>query len=123
MLFLAKLIMFVIVVYGFVLLLNPKAVKALFAFAKKWDRKKANLVGTIRIIVGAILLSSAAASRIPGLVTFFGLLAIAAGIAAFLVSKDFAIRYIEWWETKPQNQQKLVGVIAIAFGAIILIGL
>ncbi len=121
MVVLARLIMIAVIAFGFALIFKKETRDGLLAYAK--TNKGIKVIGSARIVMGAVLLMASAQSRLPGLVTVFGIILIIAGIVALVIKKEAINSMAGWWESKPESSQKLMGLIPIIFAAIILLGL
>jgi hypothetical protein len=121
MVILARLIMLAVIAYGLLLIFRKDTRTRLLSFVR--TVKGVNIVGSGRIVIGAIFLSVSSTSRVPWLITLFGVLSIIAGIIALVAKKEVISRMAGWWEEKPESLQKLMGVIPVIIGIIILLAL
>ena len=118
MVIIARLIGVFIVGMGTLIALNPRVFKAILNFWKK--DKRIYLAGIARLTFGAIFLLAAPACRLPALVSTLGILMIIGGILIFIIGPARMQVIFGWWEARPLVAMRLMGLIALAIGAIVL---
>lgn len=118
MVILVKLLGIVIVVMGFIFLINPTAFKQYAAF---WRQRKRLLMGGIlSLLFGVILLLAASGCRLRGVIIVFGVWAIIKGILLFTLGQKRLNTYLNWWIEKPLSIIRLLGLIALAMGILLI---
>ena len=118
MLILVKLLGIVIVAMGVIFLINPTAFKQYVAF---WRQRKSLLIGGIlSLLFGVVLLLAASECRLAGVIIVFGIWAIIKGILLFTLGQKRINAYLNWWIEKPFSIVRLLGLIALAFGALLI---
>lgn len=118
MLILVRLIGIFIVGMGMTFLLKPKMLKQFVAFLEKGRRLY--LVGTLRIFIGIILLLAASQCRLVGVVVTLGILALIGGITIFALRLERIKSMLSWWNRRSLLVLRLMGLIALALGALLL---
>lgn len=82
------------------------------------DRK---FISAFEIIMGVLLLISAAASRQSWFIRLFGLLAILEGAVIFLIPKNLYDELMDWYLNSASNQTyRLFGILSLILGTAIL---
>ena len=118
MVILVKLLGIVIVVMGIIFLINPTAFKQYAAF---WRQRKRLLMGGIlSLLFGVILLLAASECKLTGIIIVFGIWAIIKGILLFMLDQKRLNAYLDWWTEKPLLTIRLLGLIALACGAMLI---
>lgn len=118
MLMLARFIGLVIIAMGTVITLNPNVFKAMINFWRQG--KKIYIAGVVRLTFGIIFLLAAPECRLPGVVSILGVLMIIGGIIIFVIGPQRIQTIFGWWEKRPPLFMRLMGLIALAIGALIL---
>ena len=118
MLILVKLIGIVIVVMGITFLLSPKQLRQLLAFLGQGKRLYG--VGILRLLFGVILLLAASQCRLVGVVLTLGILFLIGGILIFVLGLERLKSILNRWDKKSPLTLRLLGLIPLAFGALLL---
>ena len=117
MLILVRAIGIVIIVMGIAVLLSPRTMKQLIAF---WSKgKRIYLAGVLRVAIAVILLLAASACKRVGIILTLGILILIGGIMIFALPLQKMRSMLTWWEKKPLWVLRLMGLIAIAIGALL----
>lgn len=115
---LVKLIGIVVLVGGVVYLLKPDAIKQYIAF---WTKGKRISIGAgLSLLFGIILLRAASECVVSWVVTTFGVLAIIKGLVLFVLGPEKAVSKLKWWRERPDSTLRLIGIIALAIGALLI---
>jgi len=78
-------------------------------------------ISAFEIIMGILLLISAAASRQSWFIRLFGLLAILEGAVIFLIPKNLYDELMDWYLNSASNQTyRLFGILSLILGTAIL---
>ncbi len=118
MLILVKLIGIVIVVMGITFLLSPKKLKHFMAFLGQGKRLYG--VGILRLLFGVILLLAASQCRLVGVILTLGILILIGGILIFVLGLERVKSMLNWWNKRSPLILRLMGLIALALGALLL---
>jgi len=118
MLILVRLIGIVLVGMGIMYLLNPKTLRQFVAFFEQGRRLY--IAGILRIVIGVILLAAASQCRWVGVVLALGILILIGGIVIFILGLERLKSMINWWNKRPLIVIRLMGLIALAVGALLL---
>ena len=121
MIMLAKIMSVVIVAMGTSIFLNPKVFKYMINFWKKG--KNIYIAGIIRLVFGTILLLVASVCRLAGVISVFGVLVIIGGVIIFVLKISKIHEMFNWWEKRDPMVLRLMGIVAIAIGALLLYSL
>jgi len=113
-----KLFGIVIAVMGIIFLINPKTLKQYFLFWKQ--EKRLQIGGIIAIIFGIIFLIAAPQCRLTGLIIVLGIWSIIKGALLFMLGQKKIYAYLDWWLSKPVSVTRFLGLIALAFGALLI---
>ena len=113
-----RLIGLIAAIAGVVFIVKIKTLKQLLAF---WDAgKRIYALGGIRILVGLILLLSAAQCRIVWVIFIMGIVAVISGATIFVLGVEKSKEVIKVWQEKPDKTLRSVSLIAIAIGLVLL---
>ncbi len=107
----------VIVAMGVISLLNPRILKQSMTFMGQGKRFYA--VGVLRLLIGGMLLYTASQCRLPEVIIILGILVLTSGIAVFALGEKMK-SMINWFNKKPLLFLRFVGLIPLAFGALLL---
>ncbi len=118
MLILVRLISIIIVGMGITFLLSPKTLKQFMAFLKQG--RKLYIVGILRLLIGIILLLVASQCRLVGVVVTLGILIFIKGIIIFILGLERIKSMLNWWNKRSLLVIRLMGLIALAVGALLL---
>ncbi len=118
MLILVKLIGIIIAGMGIVVLLSPKALHQMLSY---WGQgKKLYLAGILRLLIGVILLLAAPQCRLVGVILALGILCLIKGILIFILGIEKTKAVLDWWKNRSHRVIRLIGLIVIAFGALLI---
>ncbi|MGB2630295.1 MAG: hypothetical protein WBD24_06790 [Candidatus Omnitrophota bacterium] len=112
-----KLFGIVIVVVGIIFLMNPKTLKQYMSFWKQ--EKRLRIGGIVAILFGAIFLIAASQCRLAWLITILGIWAIIKGVLLLTLSQKKIYAFLDWWVERPISGIRFLGLIALAFGALV----
>lgn len=118
MLILARFIGVVIIGMGMAIASNPKIFAVIINFWK--HGKRIYMAGIVRLAFGAIFLSVAPRCRLPLIVSVLGALMVLGGITIFILGPARIQKIFIWWEKRPPLLMRVMGVVALAIGALIL---
>jgi uncharacterized membrane protein HdeD (DUF308 family) len=105
---------------GLIFLINPMALKQYISFWKKERRIRAG--GVLTIPVGIIFLIAAPRCRLAGLITILGIWSIIKGVLLLTLRQRKINAYLNWWLNRPDSAASFLGIIALAFGVLIVYG-
>ena len=118
MLILVKLFGIAIVAMGIYFLINPKAMKQYIAF---WQPQRRLYIGSISsLLFGVIFLLAASQCRLSGIIIFLGIWALLKGVLLLVLGQKRLNTYLNWWLERPLSVIRLLGIIVLAFGALII---
>ena len=117
MLMFVKLFGIVVVAVGIIFLMDPKAFKQYLSFWKQ--EKRLRIGGIVAILFGIIFLIAASRCRLAWLITILGIWAIIKGVLLLTLIPKKIYACIDWWIEKPISGMRFLGLIALAFGALI----
>ncbi len=118
MIILVKLISVIILVEGIVFLLSPKAMKKWVNF---WAKEKRLYIGAaLALLFGIIFLSIASQCKLPMVLTIMGVMSLIKGIVIFALGPEKMKARLDWWSARPAGTARIIGIIAIAIGALLL---
>lgn len=118
MLILVKLIGTYFVSIGIAIILNPKIITRFITFFAKGQR--IYLAGILRFVIGAILLLAASQCRLVGVVVTLGVLTLSGGILIFVMGIKRVRAMLSWWQGRPAFFIRLLGLLALAIGALLI---
>ena len=118
MLILVKLLGIIIVVMGFIFLINPTAFKQ---YASFWQQRKRIIMGGIlSLLFGVIFLLVASECKLRGVIIVFGIWAIIKGVLLFALEQEKLNAYLNWWIEKPLSVIRFFGFITLAVGILLI---
>ncbi len=117
MLIFVKLFGIVIVVMGIIFLINPKALKQYISFWKQ--EKRIRIGGILAIPFGIVFLIAAPQCRLTGFITVLGIWSIIKGVLLLTLGQKKINAYLDWWLNKPISTTRFLGLIVLAFGALV----
>jgi len=118
MVLLVRLLGIAIVAMGVIFSLRKNALKDYIAFWR--NEKRLKIGGLIALLCGIIFLLAAPHCRITWLLVVFGIWSIIKGILLLSLNIKTMYAYFDWWDNKPVLVIRLVGIVAIAFGALLI---
>ena len=118
MVILVRLLGVAIVVMGVIFLVNLKAIKQYMLYWK--EEKRLKVGGMVAIVFGVIFLMAASQCRLTGLITVFGIWSIIKGVLLLTLSQKKIYAYLDWWSSRPVSAMRFLGLIALAFGALLI---
>lgn len=116
---LTKLISAFIVVYGCMITFNPVLLPKVIDYFKSGE--KLYIASGIKALFGLIFLMAAGECSIPGVIRIFGILMLLGGITGFALKKEGLLKFLDWWEKKPEKTLRLVGITTIFLGIVLII--
>lgn len=118
MVHLVWLIGVLIVVWGLTAVLRPEWIKRVVQF---FGRGKNYLIASaIRIVMAIIFLVFAYDTRYGRFILFLGLLFLAGGILLLVLPPAKVHTMLSWWAARKQWAFRVIGIVAVLFGAIII---
>lgn len=118
MVLLIKLFGIVIVVLGIIFMLKEDALRSYIAFWK--NEKRLKLGGIIAFLFGIVFLMAAPECRITWLVIVLGIWSMIKGVLLFAISPKKLFDYFDWWGKKSFSSIRYLGIVAIAFGVLLI---
>jgi len=113
-----KIIGIVFVFIGIVYLLKPGVLKSFVEFFKKG--KRIYFVGLIRFVLAVIFLLAANQCKTSWVIIVFGILFMISGLLVFMLGAKRLKSILEWWQRQSSLLLRLMGLIALAVGAVII---
>ena len=108
-----------IVIAGVILLVNPDTIFGLLK--KNMDSTAVHVVAVMtRLVIGALLITQSSFSKFPLLMDILGWIFIIAGIALAVIGRNNFRSLVSWVLTTFKPFGRLTGVIAMAFGGLLL---
>jgi len=118
MVMLIRLLGAVIVIMGFIFGIKPEVFQR---YVKFWNsRKRIVIGGIISFLFGVVFLLSASTCRMSVVSIIFGIWAIIKSIILFVTNEKKLNAYLEWWLKKSLSVIRILGIISLAFGALII---
>ena len=116
MVILVKLFGIAIVVMGGIFLVKPEIMKQYIAF---WRQQKSLFIGAIlSLLFGVIFLLAAPQCRLTGFIIVFGIWGIIKGVLLLTLGQNKINTYLDWWLKKPISTIRVLGLFALAIGAL-----
>jgi uncharacterized protein YjeT (DUF2065 family) len=106
------------VLIGILYLLKPGILKGLMEFFKQG--KRIYFAGLIRFVLAVVFLLAARECDITWVIVVFGILFMLSGLLVFTLGARRLKSLLEWWQKQPFLLLRLVGLIALAIGAVII---
>ncbi len=75
----------------------------------------------VRVAIGVSFLLAAPSCRLPVVVQVVGILALIAALAILLIGRTRLDSFLTWWLGRPQSLIRSWSIVAIGFGALLLI--
>ena len=119
MFLLVKLFSIALILYGGLLILQSEVFKKVIAFIKVGNRLY--IATAIKTIIGVMMMFASPYYSIPWIVLFIGALMVFSGIAVFVIKKSVVMQFIDWAEKKEKKQIIVIGIVAIAIGALLVL--
>lgn len=119
MLFLVKLIGFVIMGFGVAFLMDPGTMKKVIDFFEVGKRVYAAAIG--RIVLAVILLLVASQAKITWIIVALGIIFLVSGILVFSMGVDKCKAMIGKIRDKQVKDQRLIALIPLVAGILILL--
>ena len=113
-----KFLGIVIVVMGIIFLINTKGLRQYILFWKQ--EKRLQIGGIIAIIFGIFFLIAAPQCRLTWLITVFGIWSIIKGVLLLTLSQKKIYAYLDRWLNKSISVTRFLGLVALAFGALLI---
>ncbi len=118
MVILVRLFGIAIVVTGIIFSANPKTLKQYIAFWKQ--QKRLYIGGILSLLFGVIFLLAASQCRLAGVIIVLGIWAVIKGVLLFALGQKKLNAYLGWWLGKPLSIARFLGIVALAFGVLII---
>ena len=115
---LVKLLGIVIMAFGVIYLISPDVTKKYMTFWTKGKRIYAG--GSLSFLIGIILLLAASQCRVAWYVALIGIVSLIKGIALVALGPEKCSAKIDWWTAKPPAVLRLLGLFALALGALLI---
>ena len=107
-----------IVMMGLIGMLMPTVLMALL---DRWQGvKRLWLAVVVRLVMGVMLLTAAAETRFPTVVTAIGVIAVVAACAIPLMGYERLDRLVSWWIRRPPLVISAWSVLAVLFGGFLV---
>ena len=117
MILLVKLFGVIVVCMGIIFLINPAFLRQYISFWKQ--EKRLRIGGIVSLVFGIVFLIAASQCRLAWLIAVLGIWAIIKGVLLLTIGQEKIIAYIDWWLGRPVSTIRFLGLIALAFGALI----
>lgn len=118
MVILVRLFGFGIIIMGVLFAANTKMLKKYIIF---WmDKKKIRSGGILATGIGVIFLIAASDGRLPLLITIVGIWSIIKGMMLITINQRKINKYLDWWLTRSVLASRILGVLAAAFGILLI---
>jgi len=118
MVILVRLFGILIMLIGLLFTINPEFLKQYMSF---WNNeKRLKIGGAGAILCGAIFLVAAPECRIVWLITILGIWSVIKGVLLFTISPERIYAYLDWWKGTSVLATRILGIIAIAIGALFI---
>jgi uncharacterized protein YjeT (DUF2065 family) len=118
MISLVKLVGLLIMALGLAIFASPSFAQKIFDFIK--EGKRIYYAGVIRTAVGLILFLCASQSRVPLTAIALGLMFLVSGIVVFAADPEKLKALIGFYSEMPGLVIRLLGLVAAAFGILIV---
>ena len=113
------LIGFILLALGGGIVINPEITRKMIDYI---DGIKARLysVGVLRVVMGVLLLFSAANTRRCGFVVTLGAVLILDGIAIFAVPYNSIIKLVAWYRERSSLTYRIIGIVLVILASILI---
>ena len=108
----------VIVSMGILFLIKPNALKQLVGFVGQGKRLYA--AGSLRILIGGVLLFAAPHYQSPEVIIALGILFLAGGIAIFALGLEKIKSLIGWFNKKSLLTLRFLGIVPLVVGILLI---
>ncbi|MFH1594511.1 MAG: hypothetical protein ABID09_07430 [Candidatus Omnitrophota bacterium] len=108
----------VVVIMGIIFLRDPKALGQYVSFWKQKKRLQAG--GILATLFGIVFLIAAPVCRLTSLITVLGIWSIIKGVLLLTLGQKKLNAYIDWWLKKPVSWARSIGILALAFGILLI---
>lgn len=116
---LVKIVGIAIVIMGITFFVNTQLIAQVLNYIK--EGKRIYGAGVVRIVIGVILLVSAAQCRLTWAIVVIGLLLVVAGAAVFVLGLDKCRGFIDKFQAKPANVLRMMMLIPVVIGVLIIL--
>jgi hypothetical protein len=113
-----KIVGVILICMGLLFLLKPGAVKALTRFFGQ--DKRIYIGGVVRLVLAILFLLSATGCKHPWIVGVFGIVFLLAGLIIFLSGPTKLKPMLTWFLGRSPVWSRIIGVVILAFGAVIV---
>ncbi|MGB2706141.1 MAG: hypothetical protein WBC74_04740 [Candidatus Omnitrophota bacterium] len=118
MVLLVRLLGIAIVFMGILFSIKQNALRDYILFWK--NEKRLKVGGVLALLFGAIFLMAAPQCRIVWLIVVFGIWSVIKGVLLLILSPKKMYAYFDWWQGKSILFVRLIGIVAIVFGALLI---
>jgi accessory gene regulator protein AgrB len=108
----------IIAALGIIFFAKPKTSKQYIAYWKQDKRLKNGAI--LSLLFGIIFLIVATECRLTGLIIILGVWSIIKGVLLLTLKKQKIYAYLDWWLNKPESTTRYIGLIAFAFGILLI---
>jgi len=112
-----KIVGIVFIAAGILYILKPDVLKRLIEFFKKGPRMY--VAGLIRFALAVVFLVGAGDCREKWVIAGFGIIFLISGLLVLMLGPRRLRGMLEWFQKQPAMLIRIVGVIALAIGAVI----
>ncbi len=109
------LIGLVTVIWGLAVLLRPTVIYSMLNFFSK-GKKNVNILGTLRIILGVLLLLFARETKFYFFVIIFGIIVFTAGLLTLCLPQEKIMLFLSFWKKKPSYIFRILSLVSITVG-------
>jgi hypothetical protein len=78
------------------------------------------LVIVIRVVLGALLLETAAAARFPQVFQIFGVISLAFGLIGPIIGFARLQKFVQWWARRPLGLVRIWSLLAFGWGLFLI---
>jgi membrane-bound ClpP family serine protease len=115
--FIALLIASLMILFGLTGVLWPEGLMGLLTYS--FTSSGIYVLAVVRMVLGALLLVAAKATRTPKTVRVIGVIIFAAGVATALTSVERAQMLKDWWVSQGPDSLRIAACIPLAVGCFI----
>ena len=107
-----------IVALGLIFMLKENAFKNYISFWR--NEKRLKIGGVVAFLFGILFLMAAPQCRMSWLIVVLGIWSIIKGGLLLMLSPKKLFAYFDWWSNKPYSSLRYFGIIAMAFGGLLV---
>jgi len=112
-----KIFGILIAVMGIIFLINQKVMKQYLSFWRQ--EKRIRIGGIVSILFGIIFLIAAPQCRLTEFITVLGIWSIIKGVLLLTLAQKKINVYLDWWLSKSTSATRFLGLVVLAFGALV----